>query len=1141
MIDAGENVVDAILQAHQPVVLLRGPAACGKTSAVLAFHRRYLDAAGRSACLLVAPNTPAVADLKRRLLTDSPAGLVIAPPVTTIVGLAGRIMAAAGQTSHVLPAFKRRLLLRQIVNQLRDAGELSALSAVADTPGIVATLDRAIAELKRAAVDPEVLAEAIHQLSQDDRSRDLWKIYRHYQAQLQAANAYDVDGQLWQARDCLAAAGQGDIGLGGVRALAIDGFTDFTPTQLQILNLLTGRVEKLVITLPFATDKRTRLWHWTTRTLNAIRQAFGDRLAEVELPAPPAPSLRATWDNIFDPDAQAGDLPTDVHLLSAAGLDAEVASAARKIKRLLIADAASSEKQSARITVLVRSLDEYGPAIARIFARHDIPVAAAPAALADQPVVRFLLDVASLAPEFSFQQVLRVIRSSYFQPQCLGDFGAQTSAIAEMLIRKGNVLSGAQTYHEAAVRLARVPGVIIDEDGQMEQEDIDLGPLSCTPQQIDQADRMLQKLFALSQQCADGFAGGQKADSSPTSESKEPSPDDPAGEPSREPTTLSSLIHKLDLYRAALRLGDQELLARDLRALAALEDVLASVGSQARQFTLDDIRQALTAAACPSARAEAVVDVMDVLDARSLRYDHVFLLGVSEGQFPRHFNETSMLTDSDRQAYASQGLRLDTRGDLLAREMLLMYLAISRSGRTLHISFLQSDASGQPSAPSNFLLSMLDAFGGFKSLQQAGRVEVIPPGQFVPPADDLASASDAFSAALAGLFDRRLNPAAAALAWARKHQPAKLAAVAMGLFARHRRYLRGDCDAFDGRISDPSLLEHLARRYSGDGPDGVVFSASQLNAYGLCPWHFFGQYVLRLSPLEEPQRQLQPVEAGIFCHNVMFRVVQLLRQKRPAPLQLAQVPTADLEAALKKAIDDEAAQVQAHRVPYPLLWQLQLGHLRASLWQYLQEERVRSAELATLHAELSFGMGPHAGQGIDPASRREPVELATPTGKLRLRGKIDRVDQMASAAANGLLVIDYKTGQLPSGGDIEAGRNLQLPLYSAAVEQLLGAACLGGAFHKIGQGDRRQVYFAAVKYSAAKGQYTPMKDFDAKRQAAMALAGRFVQSMRQGRFDLLPTGNCPSYCPLRQICQFSPARQELKSPPEPREDAHAQA
>jgi hypothetical protein len=48
----------------------------------------------------------------------------------------------------------------------------------------------------------------------------------------------------------------------------------------------------------------------------------------------------------------------------------------------------------------------------------------------------------------------------------------------------------------------------------------------------------------------------------------------------------------------------------------------------------------------------------------------------------------------------------------------------------------------------------------------------------------------------------------------------------------------------------------------------------------------------------------------------------------------------------------------------------------------------------------------------------------------------------------------------------------------------------------------------------------------------MAKVQEFIEGMRAGRFDLLPTKKCPSWCPYRRICHFSPARAAVKSPPQ---------
>jgi RecB family exonuclease len=132
------------------------------------------------------------------------------------------------------------------------------------------------------------------------------------------------------------------------------------------------------------------------------------------------------------------------------------------------------------------------------------------------------------------------------------------------------------------------------------------------------------------------------------------------------------------------------------------------------------------------------------------------------------------------------------------------------------------------------------------------------------------------------------------------------------------------------------------------------------------------------------------------------------------------------------------------------------------------------------------------------------------------------------ASHSGLLVVDYKTGRLPSEADIDEGRNLQLPLYAAAAEQILGRPSLGGVFHHVGE-DPRMRFFAAFKF--ARKKYSACEDYPQRQAAAMAKAQEFIDSMAGGRFDLLPKKKCPTWCPYRRICHFSPARLPLKSPP----------
>ncbi|MCK4601572.1 MAG: PD-(D/E)XK nuclease family protein, partial [Phycisphaerae bacterium] len=422
----------------------------------------------------------------------------------------------------------------------------------------------------------------------------------------------------------------------------------------------------------------------------------------------------------------------------------------------------------------------------------------------------------------------------------------------------------------------------------------------------------------------------------------------------------------------------------------------------------------------------------------------------------------------------------------------------------------------------------LEPFGGLARAEREKLIEIekVSPGQFLPAPQQLTCPRDAFNTALAGLLGGEPADYKGALAWAARSQGEKIAQASMGLWARRRRWSEGQCDQFDGRITHPALLEVLAQRYPAD----VVFSASRLNVFGQCPWRHFATYVLKLAPLARPERQLEAVTRGRFVHDVLFRLFSRLRDEAGGPVRPADVDKDHLRGALDEAVAAEANCVQSGRQPYPALWEIQLAQMRDNLWAYLTDQHAgEKFDTESIYFELGFGMEEGEVKMADPASRSEPVVLETPAGPIRLRGKIDRVDSVRFEDAAGLMVVDYKTGSLPDSADIREGRNLQLPLYAEAVERLLKAASVGGAFHRIGPRNQNGQRFFAIGKKFGRQQLSA-EQFNQARQEVLARVGQFISNMRRGRFDLAPTHECPGYCPYRQICHFAKARAELKSP-----------
>jgi superfamily I DNA/RNA helicase/RecB family exonuclease len=1045
-----------LLDKPTGALLLCGPAACGKTTMVLAAAARCHDR-GRSCCIVLAPNLPACDAIRRRML-QSGGGLAVGTRVMTFAALAAAVLGDRGQAPATLSSLDRQLLLRRIIRQLAATGKLPALAPVADTPGLARTIDAAIAELKRAAIEPAQLAK----VAAAPKHRDLAEIYSRYQQALLDAGLFDTEGLMWLARDRLLAHPSGAPGLDGVRAVLADGFTDFTPTQLDMLHC-ASRHARVVVTLPVAQAPQ-RLWRWTQRTRQRLRERL-EGLEEVELDGAGAPGPAAACRMLFDADAPSAPTPESLDVISAPGPEAEVAAVARRAKQLLLAGAPAGS-----IAVLARSLDAYAEPIERIFAQYDLPVRRRPIALTEAPLVRFILAVAALPRNnFAAADVMRVVRSSYFDPAALGASPPEAKLHAQRAILQGNVVQGADAYPRACMGL---------QTGADDEEDAPdaAGPPPLGQTVLAELARMFVRLFELSRAA-----------------------DTPPG--------LLAVARELQLARVVSSYsgpGRQQAVAADLRALDAFESALETLSEPYPPY--DELVESLAAVGVAQPRSEALVDVLDVLDARPMRWRHVLLLGVSEGAFPHIASEGALIGETQRTDWARRGLPLDSRSDLAAREMLLFYLACSRADRTLTVTFAHSDASGKAQGPSHFLLSL--AGGDLDRLEQVGRLERIALGQALSPV--AASPREAIAHAVAGAFG---NGPFAPAALRYLAASAQLPRLARGLWARSRRWTGGACDEFDGRITHPGLLSRLA-----DEAAAKAFSAHQLNMYAQCPWRYFARYVLGLEPPPEPQTLLEPVARGLFMHGVLCRLMTALARGKPQGVNLAQVDSRVLSDELERAIQQQAAASGEPR--YPALWRVQIDDMAKALRAYIQWHLSRGLDAASMHFEWGFGPSPSGS----PQGESPPVEVQTSGPKVRLTGRIDRIDRVRCGQLQGWYVVDYKTGRLPRVKDIKETRDVQLAVYVEAAAALLGEPCLGGAFHQVSE-DPHQRDFASLERMGSA--WVERASFEQDRATARDRLGQYVADIASGRFDLHPDP-CNPNCPYRQVCQYSPQRADLK-------------
>ncbi|MEO0073460.1 MAG: PD-(D/E)XK nuclease family protein, partial [candidate division WOR-3 bacterium] len=269
--------------------------------------------------------------------------------------------------------------------------------------------------------------------------------------------------------------------------------------------------------------------------------------------------------------------------------------------------------------------------------------------------------------------------------------------------------------------------------------------------------------------------------------------------------------------------------------------------------------------------------------------------------------------------------------------------------------------------------------------------------------------------------------------------------------------------------NDGQARRFLQQRF---GPN-YNFPITGLEAYRRCPFRYYVERVLKLSPLPEPEFAVDARQWGTIVHDVL----SLLYQNGPVPLsQLA-------EAA------GRALQTVLARVDLPVFWQQVTRRVFDNLLPRFAE---REAELRKA--------------GFSPA-RIESKLQGRVTDDILVQGRLDRIDESASACR----ILDYKTGTtagISATAVLENRTHIQLPLYAYLLSQVSGFRSKRVENVGIYSLQDIRVYWLADK--------VPLQQLI---EAAIQTTVQTVQAIRAGYFpaDPAPKQLCRS-CPLSFTC-----------------------
>src|SRR5262249_13843953 len=448
----------------------------------------------------------------------------------------------------------------------------------------------------------------------------------------------------------------------------------------------------------------------------------------------------------------------------------------------------------------------------------------------------------------------------------------------------------------------------------------------------------------------------------------------------------------------------------DLRAYEALTRLLRELDGWrglSGDVTREDVLAAVERAAlAPRAGDDAGrVAVVDLLRARTRRFDAVFVLGLEEGSLPRRGAGSPFIDDEARRGLDERGARL-ARPDAVARDRYLFYTACTRASRRLYLVREAADDDGSPREASPFwhdVQSLLEP----DDIRRWTRRR--PLSALTSPVDEAPTDRQRLRglAELAARDGELATALARANGWDRRLERARAA------FRRPTR------------ITSPLILEQLGSR--------STFGVTELERFADCSSAWFVERFLAPKTIDAEPDAMQ---RGSVAHTALHRFFTRI----PAELGIEQLGPQNVDDRRRLMRQCFGGAVAGVRMD---LTEMQSRELDQTLWRdleaFVEDECESELALVPRRFEVSFGN--------DRAAPELQRGLELSPG-LTLSGKIDRIDVDPFGARG--IVQDYKSGKhAHSAREIERELRLQVPLYMLVLRDLVGLEPLGGLYRPL--------------------------------------------------------------------------------------------
>lgn len=371
----------------------------------------------------------------------------------------------------------------------------------------------------------------------------------------------------------------------------------------------------------------------------------------------------------------------------------------------------------------------------------------------------------------------------------------------------------------------------------------------------------------------------------------------------------------------------------------------------------------------------------------------VFVVGANEGVFPRTPGSSGIFSDRERKLLLSQGLALNAPLiDRILEERFIAYHTLCSASEKVYVSYPARSVS-EELFPSEII----------------GEIKAVFPQCTLCEAEKTDVYGYVFSENTA--FD------AVAETW--QSDSGKTNALKK-YFSDKEEYIP-KAQALEKYLSREKISigdGETAKKLFGEN---MFLSASRIETYYKCPFEYFCKYGLRAKP--EEKAEISPRQRGTVVHYCLEILI-----KKYGIEELKEMEKEALQKIISQILYEYAEKSMGGTEGKSNRFDFLYSRFEKTVYELITQiiEEFSVSDFVPWGFELK----------IDKDSPHVPLyEIPLESGKIFVRGSVDRVDVMEKDGEKYVRVVDYKTG----GKDFKlcqvlAGINMQMLIYLFAIE-----------------------------------------------------------------------------------------------------------